>query len=105
MYSNFEGTNLVHHHDSQKIADSSEEKSVKVVLDSITDRVAERIQNNLSNGEKECSKSKISQWPSFLEGVDNKNDLHDGIYEQFDGGDQVKYNEEANRSCRTQWRP
>lgn len=75
------------------------------MLDSITDRVAERIEDNLSNDEEECSESQVTQWPSFLQCVDDKNDLHDEVYEQFDRGDEVEYDEKSQSLRRSHASP
>jgi hypothetical protein len=74
-----ESTNLVDHHDCQKIANSCKEKAVKVVLYDIADSVGKDVEDNLSNDEEECAKSNISKGPAILQGPRHKNDLHDNI--------------------------
>jgi hypothetical protein len=99
------GTNLVDHHDSQKITDCSKEKSVKVVLDGLANSVTEDIENNLSNDEEECTESEISQWPAILQSIDHKNNLGDKVNYQSNGRDQVQNNEKSNGVGRAKTSP
>lgn len=72
-------TNLVDHHDSQKVADRSEKQAIQVVLHCVADRSWERVKNDLPDSEEEHPESNISQRPAILQGPRNKNYLHDDI--------------------------
>jgi hypothetical protein len=49
-------TNLVHHHDCQKIADGREKEAVKIVLNAVTDSVAKDVKDDLTNHKEEDAK-------------------------------------------------
>lgn len=89
-------TNLVNHHDCEKIADGRKEEAIKIVLDIVADGVAEDVEDNLANNEEEDAKANVAQWPAVLECANNEDDLADHVYEEEDGVDDVGYNKDAD---------
>src|SRR5207248_2481680 len=87
---------LVNHHDSQEVANSSEEYPIQVMLDAITDLSVENIKNHLANDKENHSESNVTKRPSILERVHHKNDLEDHIYEEEYAVKQVQHDEESN---------
>ena len=72
-------TNLVNHHNSQQVANGSKEQPIQVMLHSITDRITEKIQDDLSNHEKEYPKRNITQRPTILKRIHHEDDLHNDV--------------------------
>ncbi len=63
------------------------------MLDVVADAVAEDVENHLPDDEDEDAKGNVSQGPSILKSVDNKDNLHDHIYQQADPVDKVQHHE------------
>jgi hypothetical protein len=89
-------TNLVHHHDCEKIADSREKEAVKIMLHAVADGVAEDVKNDLTNHEEEDAKRDVAQWPAILERAHNKDDLAGDVDKQENGVHNVGDDEDSN---------
>lgn len=73
-------TYLVDHHDRQEVTEGSEEQAIQIMLDLVTDGVAESIKKNLANDENNKSKGNMTQRPAVLECIQNKQKLHNQVY-------------------------
>lgn len=98
-------TYLVNHHDRQQIAYGGKEETIKIVISSFTNIVAEHIQYDLSGNKEEDAEHEISQWPSVLYCIDNKNNLHEHVDEDADSVNQIKHHKEPRRVRRRQSSP
>ena len=65
-------TYLVHHHDTEKVADSSKEQAVQVVADSSADLGTESVKNDLAYNEEKQAKGNVTQRPAVVEGPRHK---------------------------------
>lgn len=88
-----ENTYLVHHHDTKEIANGREEESIQIVLDLVADGLAEDVETNLTNDEKEDAENDISKGPAVFKGPHDKKNLAAHIDEHLDGVDNVEHNE------------
>ena len=66
---------LVDHHDTEKHAESEEEETVNVVLDSIANCHAEGEEDNLCDSEEGGAEEDITNWPPVVECADHKDEL------------------------------
>ena len=87
---------LVHHHDYQKVANSSKEQAVQVVRRALTDLVTKHVEDNLANNKEEHAKNDISQRPAILQSVDDENDLHNQVDKEENGVEHVEHNKEPD---------
>jgi hypothetical protein len=84
---------LVDHHDCKKVADGCKYETVHIVSDSLTDSLAECVNDDLADNEEEDAKGNMSQWPSILKGSHNEQDLHDGVDGEEYGAENVENDE------------
>lgn len=75
------------------------------MLNVLADLLAERVENNLADGEKEGAKRDIPQWPPILQGIRHEDNLHAHIDEQLDPVDQIQHDKQAHRVHGPQPRP
>lgn len=80
---------LVDHHNCKKVTNGSKNETIHVVSDSFADGLAECINEDLTNNEEEDAKGNVAQGPSVLECSNNEQDLHDNIYGEEDGAEDV----------------
>ena len=76
---------LVDHHDTEEHAESEEEETVDVVLDSIADGHAEGEEYNLGDSEEGGTKEDITNRPPVVECTSHKDELGDDIYDDTNG--------------------
>lgn len=85
---------LINHHHSEKITYRGKEKPIEIVLHVVADGIAEDVQNDLSDYKEEDAKGNVSQRPSILQSVGDKDHLHDHIDEQADAIDKIEYHKQ-----------
>lgn len=59
------------------------------MLDGVANLVTKDVEDHLANDEEEDSKSNVSKGPAILQGIRNKYDLHDHVYQQAYAIDKV----------------
>lgn len=96
---------LVDHHNSQQVADRSEEKAVQVVLNSVADGGAEDIHDDLANDEEEDAKDNVTDWPAILERSKDQENLTSKVDGKADGVDDVGDHEDTDRVLVAQTSP
>lgn len=69
FWKKFRNTYLVHHHDSQEVAERGEEKTVHVMLHAIADGVTKCVEEHLTTDEDHETKRDVAERPAVLEGV------------------------------------
>lgn len=62
----------------------------------VANRLAECIEQHLSDNERKDSKSNVSQRPSSIQSSQHQNDLHDNVHKQEQGAEDVDHDEDAN---------
>jgi hypothetical protein len=67
---------LVDHHNSQEVAESSEEQAIQVMLDIVANDIAELVQENLTNNEDQHTEGDMPKWPAVIQSVGNEKQLH-----------------------------
>jgi thiamine kinase-like enzyme len=82
-------TYLVHHHHSEQVAYGAQKQSIQVMRCPSADRVAQRIEHDLSNDKEEEAEANIAQWPPILQRIHHQQNLHDHIHRQKDGVEDI----------------
>ena len=90
---------LVDHHDTEKHAESEEEETVNVVLDSIANCHAEGEEDNLGDSEEGGTKEDITNWPPVVECADHKDELRNDVYEDANGRPDKVDDPKGDRFC------
>jgi len=75
------------------------------VGDSLTDSLAECIDEDLADNEEEDAKSNMAQWPSILKSSHDEQDLHDDVDCEEYGAKDVEDDEKTNSVVGTQTGP
>lgn len=87
---------LVDHHDAEQVADSGEEKTVKVVSGGNANLAAESVQDDLANNKEEDAKDDVAKGPAVAERAQDKKNLQHNVDGELDGVEQVENDKEAN---------
>lgn len=87
---------LVDHHDRQEVTEGGEEQAIQIMLDFVTDGVAESIKKNLADDENNNPKGNVTQRPAVLECIQNKQKLHDQVYRYANGVQDVEDHKQAD---------
>lgn len=76
---------LVDHHDTEEHAESEEEETIDVVLDSIANGHAEGEEDDLGDSEEGGTKEDITNRPPVVECTGHKDELGDDVYDDTNG--------------------
>ena len=89
-------TYLVNHHDRQEVTKGGEEQAIQIMLNLVTDGVAESIKKDLTDDKNNDSKTNVTKRPAILKCIHSKQKLHDQVYHYANGVQDVEDHEQAD---------